>query len=59
VPQNANNWLMIPLVDQCVKLGCCFHRGSLWLQDPTPARGCVRTAERRASGSGGELCLSR
>ena len=28
VPQNANNWLMIPLVDQCVKLVWCFHRGS-------------------------------
>jgi hypothetical protein len=27
VPQNANNWLMIPLVDHCVRLGMSLQPG--------------------------------
>ena len=30
VPQNANNWLMIPLVDQCVKLGMSLSLGQCY-----------------------------
>jgi hypothetical protein len=30
VSQNANNWLMIPLVDQCVKLGMLLQRGQCY-----------------------------
>ena len=30
VPQNANNWLMIPLVDQCVKSGMSLQPGQCY-----------------------------
>ena len=30
IPQNANNWLMIPLVDQCVKAGISLQPGQCY-----------------------------
>jgi hypothetical protein len=30
IPQNANNWLMIPLVDQCVKSGMSLQTGQCY-----------------------------
>lgn len=29
-PQNANNWLMIPLVDQCIASGMTLHPGKCY-----------------------------